>query len=470
MRIALAAASAVALVVPLAGAALADTIEATRSNDTQQGAVASLDQWEPAQVADGSDQARTPTLFSTQRGRAVAVYRVGGAMWASSRAPGAGVPWAQPHQLLGAPKDSSVGPVATGSDGGATFFLRGGFGGWTYTHMNATGDFGAVRTFPYQDQFPVSGKGLTAALERPNSALVVAGMTYRQVKVAVKPSNGPWMMSPGLGLGYYTVLRGLWQGRNGLVHVLVTQDQQLDSRSSTQDQQVDSTYPSGLYEAVLHQQNGTLTWGPLRQWRTGMVGGLCETYGCRARVLSTANGAITVMWQEYSATSAIGTVQLMRHRTAAGNWTPVRRMQEPGLPSLVASLDDSGTTRLSYISGGDNGSPYELVTRKLSPDGVLSDPVLVDGPIPHDFYPNLDGVSNPVGATLLRWRTNTGTSLEQHIFRCLSGDGCTSVGTFTKLGQASMAVTPSRAAFLAGVDAIPGCPPAKLCSRRLPPP
>lgn len=466
MRIALAAASAVALVAPLSGAAVANTSDVTTSNDTHQGAVASLDQWEPAQVVDRSDQARTPALISTQRGRVVAVYSVGATMWESSRPAGAGVPWTQPRQLLGTPKGSSVGPVATGSDGGATFFLRGTFGGWAYTHMNARGDFGSVRTFPYQWQFPPSGKGLTAALERPNSSLVVAGATFRRVKVAVKPPNGPWMLSPGLSLGDYTVLRGLWQDRDGLVHVLVTQDQQLDSKSASA-QQGASALPTGLYEAVLHQKNGTLTWGPLRQWRTGMVGGLIDYYEYTSNVLSNPNGAITVLWYEYNAQGK--DVQLMRHRTAAGNWTPVRRMQVPALPQTVASLDDSGTTRLSYISGGDNGSPWQLVTRKLSPTGALSDPVLVDGPIPYDFYPNLDGAANPAGATMLRWLTNTGTSFEQHIFRCLSGDGCTSVGTFSEPGG-SMAVTPSRAAFLADVDAIPGCPSAKLCSRRLPPP
>ncbi len=77
------------------------------------------------------------------------------------------------------------------------------------------------------------------------------------------------MLSPGLSLGDYTVLRGLWQDRDGLVHVLVTQDQNLDSKSASA-QQGASALPTGLYEALLHQKNATLTWGPLRQWRTGM--------------------------------------------------------------------------------------------------------------------------------------------------------------------------------------------------------
>ncbi len=454
MRIALAAASAVALVAPLSGAAVANTSDVTTSNDMHQGAVASLDQWEPARVVDGSENVHSPTLISTQRGRAVVVYRVGPAVWASSLAPGANMTWAQPQQLLGAPKDSSVGPVATDIDGGATFFLRGGFGGWAYTHMNATGDFAAVRTFPYQDQFPPSGEGLLAALERPDSALVVAGMTFRQVKAAVKPPNAPWMLSPGLSVGDKTVLRGLWHDRDGRVHVLVTPGAD------------DSSAVRGLYEVVLHQQDGALSWGQPRQLRTGVVGAL--RLGEEISVLSTADGAITVLWRESDGAGPL--VQLMRHRTAAGNWTPVRRMPAPALPSLVGSLYDSGATRLSYLSGGDSGNAWQLVTRKLSPAGTLGSPTPVGEPIENDKNPNVDGVSTPAGATLLRWRSNGDAGLEQHFFRCLSGAGCNGVGTMVEPGFAEMAVTATAAAVTAGINAVEGCPVSTLCSRRLPPP
>lgn len=452
MKMSLVAASAVALLVPLAGGAPAATSNGTMS-DTLYSAEA-LDQWESAQVVDGSDNVHTPTLISTQRGRSVVVYRVGRAVWTSSRPAGADMPWSQPQQLLGVPKASSVGPVATGSDGGATFFLRGDFGGWAYTHMDAAGDFGAVRTFPYQDQFPPSGEGLLAALERPNSALVVAGMTFRQVKAAVKPPNAPWMLSPGLSVGDKTVLRGLWNDGDGRVHVLVTPSA------------ADSSSVRGLYEVVLHQQDGVLSWGQPRQLRTGVVGAL--RLGEEISVLSTADGAITVLWRESDGAGPL--VQLMRHRTATGNWTPVRRMQAPALPSLVGSLDDSGATRLSYITGGEYGSAWQLVTRKLSPAGTLRAPTPVGEPIESNKDPNVDGVSTPAGATLLRWRSNGDAGLEQHFFRCLSGAGCTGVGTMVEPGFAEMAVTPAAAAVIAGINAVQGCPASTLCSRRLPPP
>lgn len=421
-------------------------------------AAADLDQWEPAQVVDQSNRGYTPALFSTQRGRAVAVYRADGAVWASSRPSGAGIPWAQPHRLR-VPLNTSVGPVATGRGGGATIFL----GGWAYTHMNAAGDWGDVRTFPYQQFDP------SRALVTPDSALVTAGATYRAVKVAFKPPNGPWMLSPRLYLGYYTVLRGLWYDRDGRVHVLVTQDQDVDDRSSAQDRLAGNAYPSGLYEAVLHRRNGALTWGPLRQWRTGMVGDLYDTYFFNSNVLSTADGAITVLWHEYdNAQSRL--IQFMRHRDAAGSWSPVRRMRVNGLSQVVSSLDDSGTTRLSYLRRGTGSDSRELVTRELSAGGTLTAPTVVDGPVTSDGF-GLYGVSTPGGATLLRWYVNTSAGTEQRLYRCLPGGDCTGVGTLSVPADPAMAVTPNGAALIAGAaDAVEGCPPERLCSRRLPPP
>ncbi len=423
-------------------------------------AAANLDQWEPAQVVDQSNSGYTPTLFSTQRGRAVAVYRADRAVWASSRPSGPGMPWAQPHRLR-VPLSSSVGTVATGSGGGATIFLG---GSGYYAHMSAVGDWGAVRAFPYQRFDP------SRALVTPDSDLVTAGMTYERVKAAVKPPNGPWMQSPGLYLGYYTALRGLWYDRDGRVHVLVTQDQDIDTRSSPgRDGAASTTYPSGLYEAVLHQRNGALAWGPLRQWRTGMVGDLNDIYSFHSKVLSTADGAITVLWHEYD-NAQDRLIQLMRHRDAAGNWSPVRRMRVNGLSQVVSSLDDSGTTRLSYLLPGTGSDSYQLVTRELSADGTLSDAVAVDGPVTSHGV-GLYGASTRGGATLLRWYVNTDAGPEQRLYRCLPGGDCTSVGTFSLPGDPAMAVTPNGAALVAGADdAVEGCPPQRLCSRRLPPP
>ena len=423
-------------------------------------AAADVNTWEPAQVVPHSTNAKTPALFSTQHGRAVVVYHADRAVWGSSLPPGAEKSWTRPSELR-VPRTSAVGPVATGSAGGATVFLGG-----AYTRMTPTGTWGAVRAFPYDRLH------LSKALVRPGSGLVAAGTTFRPVKTAVKPPGRHWMLSPALSLGY-TLVRGLWYDPHGRVHVLVTQDQHLDTSPTPQNQKAGSPRPIGLYQALLHQRNGALSWGPLRQWRTGSVGSLYDWAGLgfATSLLSTADGAITVLWHEYDATRD-GLVLLMRHRDAAGSWSHVRRMPVNNFSQVMSSLDNVGTTRLSYLRHVSGSANWQLVTRQLSADGTLSDPVQVDGPLPITGF-RLDGVSAPGGgATLLRWYADTGAvPVQERLYRCLPASGCTSVGTQNaRGGEVGMAVTPNGAALLAGVDAVKGCPASRLCSRRLPAP
>lgn len=425
-------------------------------------AAADLDQWEPAQVVPHSAGAHTAAFFSTQRGRAVVVYKADRAVWASSLPAGIDKSWERPHQLQ-VPRTSAVGPVATGSGGGATIFLAD-----KYTKMSPAGDWGAIHTFPYSGQLRPS-----MALVRPGSGLVAAGATYRSVKAAVKPPHKPWMLSSGLSLGsaQYTELRGLWYDRDGRVHVLVTQDQHPDSKSAASAQQVASEHPIGLYESVLHRRNGALSWGPLRQWRTGVVGDLYDYpgFGYPTTLLSNPEGAITVLWYEVDNVTG-QTYLLMRHRDAAGNWSPARQMPVDFRSQVVSSLDNSGTTRLSYLRRVSS-TRTSLFTRQMSPDGTLSAPVEVDGPLLIEGF-RLDGVAATVGgATLLRWYADTGeTPVKERFYRCLPGSGCTKAGTQTYRGDNFMAVTPTGAALVAGVNAVEGCPTSRLCSRRLSPP
>lgn len=414
-------------------------------------AAADLDQWEPPQVVDpaGTD-AREPALTSTQHGRAVVVYGRERGVWVSSRAPGADASWAAPQRLDNAPRGSVAGPLATGSGGGATVFLANkGF----FAHMSPTGQWGDARPFPYQDLFTPA-----KAIARPVSGVVTVGTTgYGRVRAAVKPSHEPWQLSPGLDLGY-AVARGLWYGGAGRVHLLVAQHAHADRHSRD------------LFEVVLHRHQGDLVWGPLRPLRSG--GGTLASVR-DVSVLNTADGAITVLWQEYDAQFPFRLRQLVRHRDAAGDWSPIRRLPVPALPALVGALDDNGTTRLSYVTRITDSRAYQVITRKLLPDGALTDPVQLDGPIPHDAFPNLDGATAPGGALLLRWRSIGDDTVEQHFFRCLPGADCASVGSVVGPREVSrfslLAVTPAGAALVAGVDAVEGCPAGQLCSRRLPP-
>lgn len=424
-------------------------------------AAADFSEWEPPQVVDSSDQIYLTSLISTERGRAVAIYKTNGAVSASSRPPGAGMPWTRPREL-GVSRRSSVGPVATNSNGGATVFFD--YGGYSYSHIDAAGHWGRVRTFPYQDQLDLRGSLVT-----PDSDLVAGGTTFRRVKVAVKPKGDPWMLSPGLSLGY-TALRGLWHDRDGRVHVLITQDKNIDTRMSQQRQGVGSSYPVGLYEAVLHKRDGALSWGPLRQWRTGTVGEVYDYSDSQTSLLSTDDGHITALWYEFDAQGDL--FYLMRHRDASSGWSPTRSMPVDGLSQVrKSSIDDSGTTRLSYLEPGSGGLTRQLVTRELSANGILSDPIPVDDPIPSDGVGfGLYSVSAPGGATLLRLYIHAGADTDQRLYRCLPGVACAGIGSMSLPANPGTAITQNGAALLVGVDAVEGCPPAKLCSRRHVPP
>ncbi|MCZ3388970.1 MAG: hypothetical protein LH645_07555 [Actinomycetia bacterium] len=424
-------------------------------------AEADISEWEAPQVVDGSDQILLSSLISTERGRAVALYKTNGAVWASSRPPGAGMPWTRPRELA-VSRRSSVGPVATNSNGGATVFFD--YGVYSYSHIDASGHWGRVRTFPYQDQLDLRGSLVT-----PDSDLVAGGTTFRRVKVAVKSKGDPWTLSPGLSLGY-TALRGLWYDRDGRVHVLITQDQNIDTRISEQRQGVGSSYPVGLYEAVLHKRDGALSWGPLRQWRTGTVGDVYDYSSLSTSLLSTDDGDITALWYEHDAQGDL--FQLMRHRDASSGWSPTRSMPVDGISQVrKSSLDDSGTTRLSYLELGSDGLTRQLVTRELSAGGILSDPVPVDSPIPADVVGyGLYSVSAPGGATLLRLYLSSDTGADQRLYRCLPGGACAGIGSMSLPADPGMAITRTGAALLVGVDAVEGCPPARLCSRRHAPP
>ncbi|MEO8328589.1 MAG: hypothetical protein ABI586_01165, partial [Candidatus Nanopelagicales bacterium] len=369
--------------------------------------------------------------------------------------------WTRPRELA-VSRGSAVGPVATNSNGGATVFFD--YGVYSYSHIDAAGHWGRVRSFPYQDQLNLLGSLVT-----PDSDLVVGGTTYRRVKVAVKPKNKPWMLSPGLSLGY-TALRGLWHDRDGQVHVLITQDKNIDTRISQQRQGVGSSYPVGLYEAVLHKRDGALSWGPLRQWHTGTVGEVNDYFDLRTSLLSNDDGDITALWYEYDAQGDL--FLLMRHRDASSGWSATRSVPMDGISQVKkSSLDDSGTTRLSYLELSSDGLTQQLVTRELSADGILSDPVPVDGAIPSDGVGfGLYSVSAPGGATLLRLYIDDGAGADQRLYRCLPGGDCTALGSMSLPTSPAMAITRTGAALLVGVDAVEGCPSTRLCSRRHAPP
>src|SRR5687768_17094776 len=76
-------------------------------------AATGLDGWEPAQVIDDQPGVGAPTaMFGTALGRAAVLHRVGDATWASSRPAGDATTWEPPEQLVGAPDDAVLGPVA----------------------------------------------------------------------------------------------------------------------------------------------------------------------------------------------------------------------------------------------------------------------------------------------------------------------------------------------------------------------
>ena len=113
-------------------------------------------------------------------GRAVVVYDVGKATWASSRPSGSARSWTPPQQLAGAPDDVFAGPVAVGSGGGAVVFLQSDFAEIAYASMSPEGEWTKARAFPYQSTFVPD-----VALVRPRSGIVAVGATgYGRVRAA----------------------------------------------------------------------------------------------------------------------------------------------------------------------------------------------------------------------------------------------------------------------------------------------
>jgi hypothetical protein len=362
-----------------------------------------------------------------------------------------------------------VGPIAVGPGGGATVFV-----GEKYARVDGTGDWGPLRDFPYARSMRA-----TDAIVGADREVVAAGIAGNwHVKVAVRSRGKRWAVSPGLSVSHYTVLRGLWTGADGRVHVLVTHDPHPDDRvhpSRSEPHRTHGDRPMGLYEAVLRRRDGALTWGPLRAWSTGSVGELYENGPVIAtKVLHTADGAITAVWHEYDETT-FEVVMFVRHRDPAGSWSPARRVVVDTFSWAFGSLDEAGTTRLTYQRPAPGTEETELVTRLLSSSGDLSDPVRVDGPEPIYAF-RVDGAAAPDGQTsLLRWNVDTDAGdepAEQRYYRCVPA-GCDEVsppGDDPDNPHPAMVVTSTGAALIVTEDGMAGCPQSRLCSRRLPAP